>query len=73
MMDKRVCLKQHYDFSDFIYYTAFLAIPLITAMVAVLDKSGISAVIFFIMGLLYIPVILRFFCAHCPHAGMKES
>lgn len=47
MTDKKTLLKYYYSFSDFLFYIALLAIPVITAIVAILDKSIAGAVIFF--------------------------
>ena len=73
MTDKKTFLKYNYSFSDFLFYIALLAIPVITAIVAILDKSIAGVVIFFLILLASIPVMLRFFCTHCPHYCRDEK
>jgi len=73
MTDKKNLLKYSYSFSDFLFYIALLAIPVITAIVAILDKSIVGAVVFFLILLAAIPVILRYFCTHCPHYCRDEK
>lgn len=67
-------LKHHYNFSDFLYYIMLLAIPVVTAVVAVLEQSGVGAVIVFLLVAgACIPIMLRFFCTHCPHYCRDEK
>ena len=73
MTDKKTLLKEYYRFSDFLYYVALLAIPIITAIVAISDKSMAGAVIFILLAVVSIPVMLRFFCTHCPHYCRDEK
>ncbi|WDP89579.1 MAG: hypothetical protein HUN04_07545 [Desulfobacter sp.] len=73
MADEKCSLKYRYTFPDFLYYIGLLAIPFTTGMVAVLDKSLAGAVIFFMVIAVSIPVVLRFFCTHCPHYCRDEK
>lgn len=66
-------LKQRYSFSDFLYYTLVMGVPLVTALVAVLERSVVGAIIFLILFALAVPVALRFFCTHCPHYCRDEK
>jgi hypothetical protein len=73
VMTDKTLLKYRYSFSDFLFYIALLAIPVITAIVAILDKSIAGTVIFFLILMASIPIILRFFCTHCPHYCRDEK
>ena len=73
MTDNKMALKHRYHFSDFLYYTTLLVIPIITGLIAILEKSGIGAIIFLLISAGAVSVILRLFCSHCPHYCRDEK
>jgi hypothetical protein len=67
-------LKERYAFTDFLYWTAFLSLPVLTALIGILRISlwwtlGVAAV-----GAVGAAVIYRFYCTSCPHykAGRRS-
>ena len=73
MLEKQPGLKYRYSFPDFLYYSALLAIPVAAAFTAVLDRSGAAALVYLLLLLGAVPVMLRFFCTHCPHYCRDEK
>lgn len=73
MTDINKWLKHNYSFSDFLFYTMALSVPLITAMVSISGKSIAALVVFMLLLVVSIPVVLRFFCSHCPHYCRDEK
>ena len=73
MKEKTASLRFHYSFSDFLYYTALLLVPVVTAMTAILETSYAGAVIFLLVAACSATLILRFFCTHCPHYTKNEK
>ncbi len=70
---KQPGLKYRYSFPDFLYYIGLLAIPVVTAFSAVMDRSGAAALIYLLVLLGSVTVMLRFFCTHCPHYCRDEN
>jgi len=66
-------LKYSFEFTDFLFYIAFLAIPVITALTGIFRHSTVGAVIFLLLAAGAVPVMLRFFCTHCPHYCRDEK
>jgi hypothetical protein len=73
VIEKQPGLKYSYSFPDFLYYIGLLAIPVVTAFTVVLDRSGAAALIYLLVLLGSVPVMLRFFCTHCPHYCSNEN
>jgi len=73
MSHKQSGLKYRYSFPDYLYYSALLAIPVVTAFTALLDRSGAAALVYLLILLGSVPVMLRFFCTHCPHYCREET
>ncbi len=61
-------LKDRHGFKDFLYWTSFLLVPILTACVAILKWQSIVGLISYLVVLIAcVIVIYRFFCSHCPH------
>jgi hypothetical protein len=61
------CLKEQHTFADFLYWTLVLAVPLVTAAVAMFRASVVWFVVYLIVGAGLVVVVMRTFCSHCPH------
>lgn len=66
-------LKYRFKFTDFLFYIAALAVPVITALTGLFEYSTVGAVIFLLAAAASVPVMLRFFCTHCPHYCRDEK
>jgi hypothetical protein len=66
MTDHLAGVREHYAFSDWLYYTAAGLVPLITAAVAIYPRSALGLVSYGIVLLAGITAVLYFFCTHCP-------
>ena len=60
-------LKTRHTLLDFLYWNLVLAVPFITACVAIARQSVIWLIVYIICCILLAVVILRFYCTHCPH------
>ncbi|MBU0985844.1 MAG: hypothetical protein KKH68_01215 [Proteobacteria bacterium] len=60
-------LKTRYSFSDFLFYTCLLAVPVITAIIAILKNSVGWTIVFIVLAVGTTALILRFYCTRCPH------
>jgi hypothetical protein len=61
-------LKETYAFGDYLAWTLFAAIPVLTAIHAISRVSIAWSVIYIIvLGVCFAAVLYRFFCTHCPH------
>ena len=60
-------LKNRYRFSDFIFYTVLLAVPMITAVIGILDHSVWWTAVFAVLAVGMTTLIIKFFCTRCPH------
>jgi hypothetical protein len=67
MDDSRKSLKTAYRLGDFLFYTCLLAVPVVTAVAAILRHSGLWAVVFLLFSAGVAVLLLRFFCTRCPH------
>jgi hypothetical protein len=67
MNHPRMVLKTHYRFSDFLFYTCLLSVPLITAILAIVEHSVWWTFVFIGIGMGSTVIILRFYCTRCPH------
>lgn len=60
-------LKKNHSFTDYLYWNVLLAVPVVTAVVAI-HRYSISWMVFFLLlALGATALILRFYCVHCPH------
>ena len=72
-MDTKNLLKTRYEFSDYIYWNLFAAIPFITAFIAILTSKLIWAMVYILVFLAqFLIVEYRFFCSHCPRYSQDE-
>jgi hypothetical protein len=60
-------LRKRYSFSDFLYYTAFAAVPFFTAFYAIFNRSTGWFVFYFLLCLFSATLLYRYYCTHCPH------
>jgi hypothetical protein len=60
-------LKTRYRFSDYLFYTCLLSVPLVTAVLAILKNSVWWTIVFIGLGACITLIILRFYCTRCPH------
>lgn len=67
MDNREPCRKDRHTVVDFLYWNAFLALPLLTACIslAVVSVAGLVAYLLMCAGML--AVLYRFFCTRCPH------
>ena len=66
-------LKHRHTFGDFLYWNLMLAIPLLTACVAIAAVSILWLGVYLVVGFGCILVIYRFFCSHCPHYAQGQK
>ena len=68
-------LKKQHRFVDFLYWNMVVALPIITACIAIFKDSLVWMVIYIIICILLVAVIYRFYCTHCPHyvQGVKTT
>ncbi|HMA67967.1 MAG TPA: hypothetical protein VKO20_09115 [Desulfosalsimonadaceae bacterium] len=60
--------KTAYSFTEFLSWTLFIAIPVLTAIYAISRTSAIWTAIYIIVcAVCFLGVEYRFFCTHCPH------
>lgn len=61
-------LKTSHRLYDCLYWNSFLAVPLITACVAIAKSSLVWMIVYIVMSLvIFVVVLFKFFCTHCPH------
>ena len=60
-------IKKQHRFQDFFYWNLVLAVPLVTAMIAIAKHSLVGLAAFVLLIVLMAGIIYRFFCTHCPH------
>ncbi|MFO7838913.1 MAG: hypothetical protein R6X08_05395 [Desulfosalsimonadaceae bacterium] len=61
-------LKTAYSFTEFLSWTLFIAIPVLTAIYAISRVSALWTALYIIVcALCFLGVEYRFFCTHCPH------
>jgi len=60
-------LKTRYSFSDFLFYTCLLMVPMFTAILAIFRHSVWWTLAFVILAACATILILKFFCTRCPH------
>jgi hypothetical protein len=69
----RMSLKHRYTFSDFLFYICLLAVPLVTAVLAIIKISAWWTIAFIGFGAGCTVIILRFYCTRCPHYTRNEK
>ena len=66
-------LKTGHGFSDFLYWNLVIAVPIITACIAIFRTSIWWFIFYVIVCLLLTAVLYRSFCTHCPHYGQNSN
>jgi hypothetical protein len=67
-------VKTAHKLYDCLYWDLFLAIPFITACIAISKSSTAWMIVYVVMSLLvFAIVVFRFFCTHCPHYIQSEN
>jgi hypothetical protein len=59
--------RSEYRLRDFLFYTCLLAVPVVTAVAAILRHSALWAVVFLLFSAGVAVLLLKFFCTRCPH------
>ena len=67
MSENQTLLKKKHTFKDFLYWNLFIAIPIVTACIAILKESVAWLIIYIVVSIFLFAVIYRFYCTHCPH------
>jgi hypothetical protein len=67
MSDDNDTLKTRHTLLDFLYWNLVIAVPFITACVAVARHSTAWLIVYILCCILLTAVVLRFYCTHCPH------
>ena len=67
MIHPETPLKARHTFLDFLYWNLVVSVPLITACIAIVEKSIVWLIIYIIACAALVMVIYRFYCIHCPH------
>lgn len=60
-------LKMQHQFTDYLYWNLFIAVPIITACIAILKNSIVWFVFYIIVCIFLVTLVYRFYCTHCPH------
>jgi len=67
MTRSQEALRSRYRFSDFLFYTCLLAVPVLTAVLAILRQSVGWMVVYLVLAVAACVLLLKFFCSRCPH------
>ena len=67
MIQSRQQLKKQYSFKAFLFYIAMVAIPLLTAILAIARHSMQWAVLYVFFAIGMLALVLKFYCTRCPH------
>ncbi len=67
MIHSQEGLKSRYRFTDFLFYTCLLAVPVLTAVLAILNHSVGWAIVYIALGAAAAALLLKFYCSRCPH------
>ena len=60
-------VKKRHRFHDFLYWNLVVAVPVITAIIAIGKGSVAGLIVFLVLLCLMVGLIYRFFCTHCPY------
>ena len=66
-------LRQRYTFFDFLFYTCLLAVPLLTAAVAIARHTLGGLLVYILLVVVGTILVLKFFCSRCPHYTREEK
>jgi membrane protein YdbS with pleckstrin-like domain len=73
MTDHPSELRTHYRFRDFLGYICLLAVPILTAILAIFRHSLFWTVAYVVIAAVMTVFILRQYCTHCPHYIRDEG
>jgi hypothetical protein len=60
-------LRQRYSFFDFLFYTGLLAVPALTALLAIGSRSRWGLIGYILVAGLAVTLVVKFYCSRCPH------
>jgi hypothetical protein len=60
-------LKNEYSFGDYLFYMCLLAVPVLTAAVAIARHSPAWTALYIVFSAGMAALMLKFFCTRCPH------
>jgi hypothetical protein len=67
-------LKTSHGFGDFVYWNLFIAIPFVTACIAISKSSTVGMIAYIIASILILSVgVFKSFCTHCPHYVQSKN
>ena len=66
-------LRERYTFYDFLFYTCLLAVPLLTAAVAIGRNTVGGLLVFILLAVGLAGLVLKFFCSRCPHYAREDK
>lgn len=67
MIESKTQLKSLHSIFDYLYWNLFVAVPIFTACVAIIEHSIMWLIVYIIACISLVALIFRFFCTHCPH------
>ncbi len=67
MLSSRAALRTRYSFTDFLFYSCLLSVPLWTAIMAIFKHSTAWTIAFILVAAAMTGLVLKFFCTRCPH------
>jgi hypothetical protein len=73
MIQSKEQLNTRYRFTDYLFYTALLFVPVFTALVAIWRFSAAWALVYGILAIAVVILVLKFFCTRCPHYTRDEK
>ena len=60
-------VKYHHSFTDYLYWNLVMAVPIVTALIALYRHSLIWVPVYIALLIVLVTVIVKFYCSHCPH------
>ena len=66
-------LKQRYTFGDYLFYTGQLAVPLLTAGLAIGRQTWLGLIGYVLLCAGGVALVLKFYCSRCPHYTREET
>lgn len=65
-------LRQRYSFSDFLFYIGLLAVPVLTAALAIGAHSRWGLIAYVLLAVTAVGLVMKFYCSRCPHYTRDE-
>ena len=66
-------LKERYTFYDFLFYICLLAVPMLTAAIAIGRHTLGGLIVFIFLAVAAVGLVLKHFCSRCPHYTRDEK